>query len=357
MKIVAFPRDENPYQELLYGPLREMGNKITYLRQPTGSVAANALFVTLSLVTKRILGYEIVHIHWTYTFATNSRFMRALSFSYYRFLIWLIGQLRFKLVWTAHNVLPHEMVFDDDRLARECLVRKADLVIFHNPSAVDDLQNLGIHAKRHVVIPHGNYVGYYENVTSRDVARGYLRVPPSSFVYLQIGFLRPYKGTDELIDAFRRLPHGWDVVLVIAGKCVDSSLRKRIAKAAEQSQQRILFREGFIPDEDVQHYYAASNAVVLPYRRVTTSGSAVLALSFERPIIVPDVGSLASLPEQVTLTYEPTEADGLKGALERAYLSRRRLDSWPKSAADFVEGVSWPAIAAQTDRAFRGLLG
>jgi glycosyltransferase involved in cell wall biosynthesis len=356
MRILAFPKDANPYQELLYGALRTMGNRVTYISEPTNYAAANAPFIIASLLMKRLVGYEIVHIHWTYTLSTTHRSQRALAFRYYRFLLWFIVKLGFKLVWTAHNILPHEAVFNDDHLAREYLLNKSDLVIFHDEGAVDRLRILGLSARRFVVIPHGNYVGSYKNTTSREDSREFLGISESAFVYLHIGFLRTYKGTDELINAFGMLPRDWNVVLVIAGQCFDSALRERIGRAVEQSDSTIVFRVGFVPDDDLQHYFAAADAVVLPFRSVSTSGSAILALSFERPIIVPTLGALESLPHEVTFAYDPADAHGLQDALEEAYAARRRLNSWPSSAIAFITSLSWEEIARQTEHAFRMLL-
>ena len=68
-----------------------------------------------------------------------------------------------------------------------------------------------------VIVPHGHYLGYYPNTVSRGEARAALSLPADAFVFVCLGLLRPYKGLEELLPAFRSLPER-DLVLLLAGK-------------------------------------------------------------------------------------------------------------------------------------------
>ena len=66
-----------------------------------------------------------------------------------------------------------------------------------------------------------------------------------------------------------------------------------------------------VPVEDVQAHFAAADLVVLPYRKTLNSAVALLALSFDRPVLVPNAGSMAELQREVgaewVLIYEGSE--------------------------------------------------
>ena len=62
------------------------------------------------------------------------------------------------------------------------------------------------------------------------------------------------------------------------------------------------------PDSEVRNYLCAADAVIQPYRNATQSGVTPLAYHFEKPMVVTNVGGLASLVphEKVGLVAEPT---------------------------------------------------
>lgn len=68
MKVLAFPRDQNPYQELLYAEAAALGAKITYLGKVTPLGSLNLLLLPLELVMRKMGGARIVHLHWVWAF-------------------------------------------------------------------------------------------------------------------------------------------------------------------------------------------------------------------------------------------------------------------------------------------------
>ena len=46
----------------------------------------------------------------------------------------------------------------------------------------------------------------------------------------------------------------------------------------------------YIPDAELQVWLRAADVVVLPFRDILTSGSAILALSFGRAVVAPALG-------------------------------------------------------------------
>ncbi len=199
-------------------------------------------------------------------------------------------------------------------------------------------------------IPHGNYIGVYPNHVSRDEARTRLGIPSDPFVYLFIGQVRPYKGLDNLIQAFLKLDES-ATMLIIAGQANDAGYAQSI-RAQANGRANIMFFPDYIPDKDLQCFFNSADVCVLPYRRATTSGAALLDFSFAKPIIAPAIGPFPDLVTPDRGVLFNTDAD-LIDALRQA----RSLD--PESAASatltFAETRNWSTIGAQHAAMYRSI--
>ena len=195
----------------------------------------------------------------------------------------------------------------------------------------------------HHVIPHGHYRDAYPQGMSKAEARAALGLDPGRPVLLHFGLLRPYKNVPLLIHRFVEadIP---DATLLIAGKAFDAVIEAEVreaAAAARPADVRLTLRH--IENDEVQLYFAAADLVVLPYQRILNSGALILALSFGRPVLVPDLGSMAehrqSFGGEWVRLYEgeltaAMLADACRWAREtgRAGLDLQLLD-WPQLAA------------------------
>jgi glycosyltransferase involved in cell wall biosynthesis len=356
MEILAFPRDTSgPYQRLLYGEMRRLGTQVTYLGRLTPSQTVNLILLPLELFARRAKGARLVHLHWVFAFyvpgSERSPVLRWLLQAW--FMVWLrsIRMSRMRLVWTAHNVLPHGPVFGDDVAARRALVDASDLVIAHSPAALRELRALGAVPRKSVVIPHGP-IG---PVTST----GALRMPGTgggSRRLLFFGKVREYKGVEELLAAMTSVPGDLAMQLMVAGDCDDPALRQRLTMLAGDVGARVVLRLEQIPGTEVTPLLAAADAVVIPYRRITTSGSAMLALAHGRPLVVPELESLADLPEHAVVRYDGT-IPGLAAALTKVTsISPAELADMSAAARAYAEGITWREIAATTQTEMTSLV-
>ena len=205
MKMLVLPRDPNPYQGLLYGALGRLGVRIRYLGELTPSHTVNLLLLPAELAWHRMAGTRVVHLHWVFPFtlpgARRFPVLRRLGQAW--FLLWLRAcrALGLRLVWTAHNVLPHAPVFADDVAARRALVRASDLVLAHSPAALAELAALGAVPRRSAVIEAWPAAPGATPATS-------LRQPgspggPRRFLFF--GRVEQYKGVADLLSAFAGL--------------------------------------------------------------------------------------------------------------------------------------------------------
>ena len=356
MKILVLPRDANPYQSLLYGEMRRLGVQVTYLGQLTRLHTLNLLLLPLEVAARRLAGARVVHLHWVFAFTfpggRGFRATRWVAQAWFLALLRTCRMLDVHLVWTAHNVLPHEPVFADDVFARRALVEASDLVLVHSQSTLDELAALGAVPRRSAIIRHGPI--------GSTLATGSLRTPgagdrPRRFLFF--GQVREYKGVDDLLAAFLAMPDDVAAHLTIAGQCDDPGLRSRLQALARTGDAKVLLRLEHVPGDEVAQLLGAADVVVLPFRRVSTSGSAMLALSHGRPLIVPDVAGLADLPDQAVLRYDG-EVAGLADALVRlACVDDGTLAAMSAAARNYAFQTTWQEIAERTMSEMMSVLG
>ncbi len=295
LKIVALPRASNPYQQLLYGELQREGHRVRYAGRVTPSQTLNVLLLPLELALCRAQGWRILHVHWTFAFklAGSDRFP-LLRRANQRLFAWALGAARrlgMEVVWTAHNVLPHEPVFHDELGARRRLVGCCDLVLVHSRATLEALGQIGIKPRRSAIVTLGPFA------PSVDAAA--LRPPGSDHEPLRLlffGHVLGYKGVEELLEAFGGIPSDVGTTLTIAGPCPRPELARRLADLARRCRRPVRLRLAHVPDPEVTELFSTADVVVLPFRSVTTSSSVVLAMEYGRVVVVPDLPGLDDLP-------------------------------------------------------------
>lgn len=300
--------------------------------------------------------FDILHIHWaelqfSYGHPSQAQAQR-LEKDFRRKLRWTQARGR-HLVYTVHNLTQHEGRFPDlnDGLNR-WLFAHADAIHVHDAATADAIAERYQRTRHVFVIPHGNYIGVYPDGISRAEARQRLKLSDDAFVYLFLGQIRPYKGLDLLIEAFAQ-DDDPQSVLLIAGHIDVSDYGASIQQLARR-HPRIHLIPNFVNNDELQVFFKAADVVVLPYRRATTSGAALLAYSFAKPIIAPALGPFPDLlASEQGILYEPTIA-GLTRALRQA----RQLDLAQAAAAAqaYAATRDWTTLGARHADMYRAIL-
>ena len=347
MKILALPRDAgSPYQELLYAQMSARGGGVesAYAGELTRSRLANMLLLPLELIVRRGLGWKVLHIHWVYSFhlagANRYPLLRRVAQACFVLLLITARLLGMRVVWTAHNVLPHERVFHDDVAARRLLVRASDLVMVHSHAALAALDEIGARPRRSLVVPHGPYepAGNPGRLRSPGSGNGPRRL-------LLFGLVRSYKGVEELLSVIAGLDDDMPVCVEIAGECDDPELRRRLEAQAQEAGERVILRLGWLPVEEITQRIAACDAGIFPYRKATTSGSAMLVLAHGRPIIVPRLLAFDDMPDEAVIRYDGSQSDLARAIRDVVYATPEKLASSGAAARAYVDGISWGEMA------------
>lgn len=263
--------------------------------------------------------------------------------------------LGFKVVWTAHNVLPHDRVFYDDMAARLRLIRAAGAVIAHQEAIVAKLESMG--ARNIHVIPAGPYMGEYPQGIGRNEARRLLGLGLEDRVVVFVGNILPYKQVDWLLEAAGRLPASdTRTHVVIAGACTDAEMLARLRTLATEAGSRVITRFGFVPDDELQVYFACADVAALPFSRITSSGSAILALSFGVPLLLPDLPEMACFPDSAAIRFAP-KLDALVDALTQISTADSQvLSALADGARAYADSLSWEQSGSDTAALYRKLL-
>ncbi len=338
-RIIAFPKAGNAYTECLYSEVEQNGVEVI-----DGIWSGRWLL-------RNLRRGDLVHVHWPsfLYFHADSQARTWMGLARL-FGFFLFARLRgARLVWTAHNLFPHDGGKEllPHRLGRRVTTLFANSICVHGDAAGEILEReLGIEQARLRVGHHGHWVGHYPNEVSRDDSRRRLNVRPEEFVYLFVGLCKPYKGLEVLIEAFTHAPR--PARLVIAGKFPSEQYLLQIASLV-QATPGVELVPYFIPDRELQCYLNASDCVVLPYRSILTSGAAMLALSFGRPVVAPDLGAMRDhVDADCGLLYPAHEPQGLAQAMQQvrtrqfdpaAIMARARRFTWKHLAALLLDDL------------------
>ena len=265
-----------------------------------------------------------------------------------------------KVVWTCHNLTSHEGQFPrlQDWVTKRIL-SVCHVVLAHGPACVEAALHLygEKHREKMRSVPHANYIDDYPNATSREEARNRFQLAEHEMVFLFLGAIRGYKGLQELLTDFATLDNN-SARLIIAGKPRNESIEQQIQKLVD-ADPRVIFHSGFVPDGEIQHYMAAADVTVLPYRKILTSGTLLLAASFGKVAIVPDAPTLLdTIAEEGVIPFKREEDSSLIEAMNTAIAERGPRGEHDNLAArgrisrDHVAKWGWREMAAATIEAY-----
>jgi glycosyltransferase involved in cell wall biosynthesis len=303
---------------------------------------------------------QVMHIHWIQEFLGGSKGKP--SGRNVRWFDWQLRALKragVRIVWTVHNLKGHAAKSQDpnDAAAHRIMIECADAIILHCEYAREALIEMyrpsaSAQDKMHVLL-HGSYVRQYDVDLDQQAARRALGLTEAGTVFAFVGSIRGYKNVGELLDAFMRVDElTSDDRLFIAGRPYPPKFGRKLEKLASQDK-RIVLELDRLPEEQLTRILRASDAVVLPFRDILTSGSAILSLSHGRPVIAPAMGCLpGTLPADATFLYDPDADDALAGAMRAAKTAD--LAAMGERARTYADTIEWGPIAEQTAALYRG---
>ena len=332
--IVSFPptSGSNPYYSLFYGALKSNGINKVDNNKPLSS----------EWITKESDDIDIVHFHWLVNYYDNPSLKRtiinALTFIQKLFLIKKSGK---QLFFTCHNLFPHSsrnrLI---DWVVRVFILHLSDTVIVHSNVAQKKIKKYFLKRKNVCVIPHGNYIGAYQNVVPKDQARDNFNLDKKDKVFLFFGSLQEYKGITDLITAFKAL-NSDNAKLIIAGKASDRSYGETL-EALCKDDSSILLENRLLDDHELQVYFNAADVAVLPFKKILTSGSLLLAYSFGCPVLIPDLPALREYSNPEVAFYIN---ENLTSALEHTISTLESTNvNFEEQVQEYIKHFNWKEV-------------
>ncbi|MFL0359132.1 hypothetical protein [Curtobacterium flaccumfaciens] len=237
------------------------------------------LFDRVKLLSRQV---DVLHVHWPESLIRGGRRpKRAAKYCFAIIFLLLPRKLRAKIVWTQHNRAPHESGGVLEKLFLRLFFSRVDHIIYINASPENDL------CVASSTILHGKYEPIV--IPEELVAAAH------HCDFLFFGLLRPYKAIEQLIEAFKHMPS--DASLRLIGHA-STSYAEHLREAASSERAMIEVDTRFLSEPDLQAAIGATRWVVLPNPEMYNSGSAILALSLGRPVLVPATPSNTALQEE-----------------------------------------------------------
>ena len=285
-RIFTFPgwRD-NPYVQILTQAVSDRGFEIA------GRPDFDEALTELTSPERR----GIIHVQWTSPvteWAINAKDARVRA-DLFLDALYSAKQWGRKIVWTVHNVLPHDTDYPKTNLyLQQGLARLADTIHVISPHTSElASEHFEIPADKVVVIPHSSYDGVYGPAEDRAAAREKLGADPTATAALFFGWIRPYKGLEQLAEAAEIATRGGaDLQILLAGRPQGDV--QAVLTALDEGATPVVKHLKRVFPEDVATWFSAADVLVLPYHAILNSGNMFLAATYGLPIILPDAPHL-----------------------------------------------------------------
>lgn len=253
---------------------------------------------------------------------------------------------------TAHHILPAAPSRLQLAAARR-MFGAMDAVVAHSEHGARRLRiELGLDPSRVRVIPHGAF-DYLTRLPREAPLPRELRGAETP-VILFFGLLRPYKGIETLLEAFREVEGA--ELWVVGNPRMDVT---PLLEAAAPAPGRVRFLTRFVGDAEIPAIFRRADLVVLPYREAEHSGVLYTALAFAKPLVLSSVGGFPELAARhgAAELVPPADPAELARALNRLLAEEARRAALASAARSAAEGeYSWDAVASRTLALYTELL-
>jgi glycosyltransferase involved in cell wall biosynthesis len=255
-------------------------------------------------------------------------------------------------VMTAHYILPPDASRRAVRSARK-VFGAMDAVVAHSEHSAARLRDeVGMPAERVRVIPHGAF-DYLTRLPEEKPLLEELQGADGPVV-LSFGLLRPYKGLENLLEAFGEV--GSDAELWIVGN--PRMAVEPLHELAALTGAKVRFVTRFVEDAEIPAIFRRADVVTLPYLDAEHSGVLYTALAFGKPLVVSAVGGFPEVADAGAARLVPPGDTGALAAALRELIddedARAELAAAARAAA--AGPYSWDAAARLTLDLYEELL-
>lgn len=264
----------------------------------------------------------------------------------------VIGK-KIKKTFICHNVFPHER-FPLDKFLTRTVLKHGDGFIVHSQSDGKDLLTIKKNADFRYN-PHPTYNAFKVGNLTRQQAREQLHIAYDAKILLFFGFVREYKGLKYLLQAMADIKDKIaDIRLLVVGSFGNDKQNYMNLIKESGISNCVEVMDDYIPNHEVEKYFAASDLVVLPYESATQSGIVQIAYGFEKPVIVTNVGGLPDVVEDGKTGYvvEPKNGKALAEAISE-YFMQHKQEEFTQNVKKEAYRFSWDRMAEKIESYMR----
>jgi len=269
---------KNPFQHQMIALLRQHGLKVSVGPK-------NKLFSIYKGV--HLSQPELVYFDWIHSFILGKSLIASLikSLVFVTEIIYVTQIRKIPIIHTAHNLENHakrKLWFE--RIIYGFFLNRCHKIRVYSEAVKKNLvEKFRLNSNSVHIIQDIPYHHYYPNHTTRKESRIPFAIPADAVLFLFFGRIQPYKGLENLIHSFLQIAAS-NNYLIIAGEAIDEKYLLELRKLT-QFHTRITWHHGFIDMNDVQYFFHAADAIVLPFTKSDHSGTVDLALSFAKAVI------------------------------------------------------------------------
>ncbi len=346
LNILMLPLFSNPFQKLLIDILkRNQCNILTDFRKFNRTWLRNN--------SNKI---DILHLHWLDPFYLNVE-------SSYKAWVYsknFLSKLKYlkkngvKIIWTVHNLENHNKKYlKIDRRVRRKLFSLVDRIIIMSDYAKTRLEDsYKIKISNSEVIPLPNYIGIYKDEVTKTDAREKFGLHEDDKVILFLGLIKRYKGVDVLFNS-KIFRESNNIKWIIAGRVEPEEYKLELEKKF-QGLNNVITNFKYIPDDELQYFFRAADAAILPYTDFLTSSNLLLSMSFKLPGICSDHGFFREILKGTeNLFFNANEPGSLNKVIEKVFDSN--LEKIGEENYKLMQKYSPETIAGQTLKLYRSL--
>ncbi|WP_345069879.1 glycosyl transferase [Leifsonia kafniensis] len=225
--------------------------------------------------------YDVLHIHWPEVLIRGRNKRTSLIKSAAILAVFtVLGWKRVPIVRTLHNQGPHEPGSSIDRAVLRFIDKKTDYFV-----TINEITEIPRGVGKY--IPHGHYRDRFAHMPRSNPERGRL---------LSAGLIRPYKGIEDLLVTFEGLADAQARLRIVGSPTAEL---RDVVESAVNRDPRISALLEFVPDVILVDEVSRAELVCLPYRDLHNSGMLLVALSLDRPVLVPDTPTTRLLASEV----------------------------------------------------------
>ncbi len=238
-----------------------------------------------------------------------------------------------KAISIIDNIVPHESRPGDKQLSNY-FTKQIDEFVVLSKFVGEQLKEFISHQPVRFA-PHPIYDNYGDMV-DKQLAIKHLGLDPTKKYILFFGFIRDYKGLDLLLEAMATdTLRKQDIRLIVAGEYYSNEAKYQTLIDQLKIRDQLVLFNSFIPNDEVKYYFSAADLVVQTYKSATQSGISQIAMHFEVPMVVTDVGGLKEIVKHDINGYiVKQEPKDIAETVSRFYSEQRASDFKEKIIAD-----------------------